>query len=131
MHKKKSIAVLGAVVALAALTASAASLGGLTSDSLGADQTVVASCDTDGIALAYTNSYNAATNTYRTTAVTMSGVAATCDTKAYKLTLSDGNTSLGETTGTVTLAGGTSQTVTLGTPIDTRSITKVSLVITG
>jgi hypothetical protein len=129
MHKK-SIAVLGALVAFGALTASAASLGGLTSASLGADQTVVASCDTDGIALAYGNTYNATTNTYQTTTVTMSGVNAACATKTFKLTLSNGTISLGEATGAVTLTSG-SQTVTLGTAIDSTTITKASLVITG
>ena len=44
---KKALAALGGLAAFGILTASAASLGGLTSSSLGADQTVIASCDTD------------------------------------------------------------------------------------
>lgn len=127
---KKLVAVLGTLGAFGTLTAAAASLGGLTSASLGADQTVVASCDTDGIALAYTNSYDATTNAYKTTAVTMSGVATPCATKSFKLTLSDGTVSLAENTGTVTLTSG-SQVVTLTAAVDTKSITKAALVITG
>jgi N-acetyl-beta-hexosaminidase len=128
--KKKIIAVVAALGAFGALTASAATLGGLTSTTLGADQTVVASCDTDGIGLAYANTYDAATNTYRTTSVTMTGVNATCATKAFRLTLSDATASLSETTGTVTLASG-SQTVALASSVDARSITRAALVITG
>jgi len=128
--KKKIVAVVAALGAFGALSASAATLGGLTSTSLGADQTVVAACDTDGIGLAYTNAYDAATNTYRTTAVTLSGVNAACAAKTFRLTLSDGTASLSETTGAVTLASG-SQTVTLASSVDTRSITRAALTITG
>ena len=121
-----------AIVAIGALTASAATLGGLNSSSLGADRTVVASCQSDaaGAALAYTNAYDAPSNTYKTTAVTMSGVNTACATKAFKLTLSDGTASLSESTGTVTLVAG-AQTVTLATPVSANAITKTSLVITG
>jgi len=129
-NNKKAFAILGAFVAFAALTASAATLGGLTSESLGADQTVVASCDSDGIALAYTNVYNATTNDYQTTAVTLSGVATPCVGQHYQLTLSDGTASLGESTGTVALTSG-SQVVTLASPVAAASVTKASLVISG
>ena len=127
---KKVLAILGALGAFGVMTAAAASLGGLTSASLGADQTVVASCDSDGIALAYTNTYDPVTNAYRTTAVTMSGGATPCATKTFKLTLSDGTVSLEESGGVVTLTTG-SQVVTLTTPVDAKSITKAALVITG
>ncbi len=65
---KKVLAAVGGLAAFGILTASAASLGGLTSSSLGADQTIIASCDTNGIALTYTNVYVPASNTYSTTA---------------------------------------------------------------
>ena len=128
--KKKIIAVVAAFGAFGALTASAATLGGLTSTSLGADQTVVASCDTDGIGLAYSNSYDAVTNAYRTTAVTLSGVNAACASKTFRLTLSDAAASLSETTGAVALTSG-SQTITLASAVDSRSITRAALTITG
>jgi hypothetical protein len=127
---KKAFAILGAFIAFAALTASAATLGGLTSTALGADQTVVGSCDTDGIALAYTNVYDATTNDYQTTAVTLSGVATPCIGQHYQLTLSDGAASLGEKAGTVALTAG-SMVVTLTSPVVAQSVTKASLVITG
>jgi hypothetical protein len=126
----KFVAVGVAIGAFAVLTAAAASLGGLSSNSLGAGQTVVSPCDSDGIALAYLNVYDGITNSYKTTAVTLNGVAAACAGQTYKLTLSDGTNSLGENTGIVTLLSG-SQTVTLATPIDTKSVLKAALVITG
>jgi len=121
---------LTVLIAVGALTASAATLGRLDSTSLGAGQNAVASCNTTGIALAYTNVYNAASNDYQTTAVTLSDVASSCMGKHYQLTLSGGASSLSESTGTVTLAAG-SQTVTLTAPVSARAVTRASLVITG
>lgn len=125
---KKALAAIGGLAAFGILTASAASLGGLTSSSLGADQTVVASCDTNGIQLTYTNSYVAATNSYSTTAVTLAGVDPTCATKSFRLSLSNGTVSLGETTGTIQAGGGT-QAVTLAAAVDAKSVTNAALVI--
>jgi hypothetical protein len=125
---KKALAALGGLAAFGILTASAASLGGLTSSSLGADQTVIASCDSDGISMAYTNAYDATTNAYKVSGVTISGVAAGCNGKAFKLTLSDGTVSVGESTGSIS---GTSQSVAFTPNVDAKSITKEALVITG
>jgi hypothetical protein len=125
---KKALAAFGGLAAFGILTASAASLGGLTSSSLGADQTVIASCDTNGIQLTYTNTYVPATNSYSTTAVTMAGVDPTCATKAFRLSLSNGTISLGETTGVVQAGGGT-QPITLTAAVDAKSVTNAALVI--
>jgi hypothetical protein len=125
---KKAIAAFGGLAAFGILTASAASLGGLTSSSLGADQTVIASCDTDGVAMAYTNTYDATANAYKVSGVNISGVAAGCNGKSFRLTLSDGSVSLGEATGSIS---GTSQSIAVTPNIDAKSITKEALVITG
>jgi hypothetical protein len=130
-HLTAAVPTLVALVVGGALTAvSAATLGGLDSTSLGAGQNATASCNTTGIALAYTNVYNAASNDYQTTAVTMSGVNAVCSGRAFQLTLSDGVAVLATKTGTVALVTG-SQTVTLTTPVSARAVTGASLVITG
>ena len=115
-----------ATVTFGALTASATPLGGLTSPS----QAATTACEGDGIALAYTNAYDAASNNYQTTAVTLSGVATSCAGKQYRPTLSDGVAVLGEKTGTVALVSG-SQTVTLTAPVSAQAVTGASLVITG
>ncbi len=127
---KKALAAFGGLAAFGILTASAASLGGLTSSSLGADQTVIATCDSTGITMAYTTAYVPATNSYVTTAVNLSNVDASCGTKAFKLTLSDAANSVNETTGTVTLTAG-AQTIPLSANVDSKAFTKVALVITG
>ena len=113
-----------AIVAIGALTASAAPLGVLTS------QAPTTACDGDGIALAYTTAYDATSNDYQVAAVIMSGVNAACSGRAFHLVLSDGVAVLGEKTGTVALVAG-SQTVTLTTPVSARAVTQASLVITG
>jgi hypothetical protein len=126
----KIVAAVAALGTFGVLTASAASLGGLTSTSLGADETVVAACDADGIALTYANGYDTATSSYRTTAVTMSGVAAACADKSFRLTLSNGISPLSEVTDVVTPTAGVF-TVTLPSSIDAKSVAQVALVITG
>lgn len=125
---RKSLAVLAAVGVFGALTASAATLGGLNSAVLGADQTIVASCDTDGINLSYDNSYDEASNSYFTDAVTISDVNAACDGSDFQLTLSDGTSALIEATGSVVTASG-SQTIVLSAPVLANSVTAASLVI--
>ncbi len=128
--KKKAVAAFGGLAAFGILTASAASLGGLSSSSLGADQTVIASCDTDGITMAYTNVYDTTSNSYKTSAVVATLVNTACATKTYKLTLSNGAASLGEFTNTVTLAG-TTLTIPISPMVDSKSITKAALIISG
>jgi hypothetical protein len=123
-------AVATTLVAFAALSAFAATVGGLGSTWLGADQSIVASCSTSGVGVAYTNVYNAATSTEQITAVTLSGVNPACNAKAFQLTLTSGVTSLGQTSGTIALTAAGSQTVTLTAPVTASAVTGVGLVIT-
>lgn len=135
--RKKAAAAVVALAAFGGLTASAASLGGLNSSSLGASATVVASCDTDGIAISYPSAnvaWDSVSNDYRNSAVLISGVNDNCAGKAFRLTLSTNTASLTEQTGTVTLGTGASagtQTITLAAPVKAQDVTRASLVITG
>lgn len=131
MHAKRIALAVGAgLVAAGAIGASAASLGGISGASAGADDTVVASCDTDGITTAYTTAYNAGLGAYRVTGVNLTGVNAACDTLAYKLTLADNaNASLTEATGTLTVTGGAAS-ITV-TPVSAESVERLALVISG
>lgn len=128
---KKAIAAFGGLAAFGILTAAAASLGGLTSSSLGADNTVIAACDTDGIVLSYTNTYNSGAGTYALASVLATGVNTNCNGKSYKLTLSNGTASLGEWTGTVSLTTNTFTVTTASPVVNSGSVTATSLVITG
>jgi hypothetical protein len=129
---KKVMAACGGLAAFGVLTAAAASLGGLSSSSLGADQTVVASCDSDGMVLSYTNTYSATPGTYTVSAVVATGVASTCSAKNFNLTLSGtGGTSLGAYSGTVSLVGTTLTITTTSTVVAASSVVSAALVITG
>jgi hypothetical protein len=89
--RKKSVAVLAGVAIAGLVGAAAASLGGLNTDSLGADADVVASCDTDGVSLSYTTSYDATSQSYEVDGVDVSGVDAACNGLSAELTLSGSN----------------------------------------
>ena len=86
------------------ILASAASLA-VTGNTLGAGTTTIASCDLDGVALRYGHTYvpgvTAAQGQYRTSSVTVSGIALPCVGKAISVTLKD---SLGASLGNGTVA---------------------------
>ena len=128
LHKRAAVAVLAAS-ALGIGVASAATLGGLSSASLGANDTVVASCDADGVSIAYTNSYDGTTGRYRTTAVTINGIDAACAAKSLAVTLRDGaGTAIGSGTATVS---GTSQVVPLTPTAAADAVSGAAVVIAG
>ena len=108
----------------------AASLN-LTTDSLGAAQTTVAACQAGALNATYTTSYSAGTPGYTVGTVTVTGLAATCYAKAYKVTLSGaGNASLGEATGT-TPSSGTSFAATFSPAVGAAPVTGIGVVISG
>src|SRR5690349_1831821 len=65
----------------------AASLS-LTSDSLGAATTTVAACQAATLNASYTSTYSATAPGYTVGTVTVTGLAATCYSKPYRITLS-------------------------------------------
>jgi hypothetical protein len=103
--RKKLTAIVLAVLAFSMIAASAASLGGITTSSLGAEADVVASCDTvGGIAADFAVAFSG--GEYRTTTVQISGADLACEGLDIDVTLLDsGGNSLGSDSGTV-LAGG-------------------------
>jgi hypothetical protein len=127
-----------AIAALAALlvgggviVASAASLGGVTSEQFGADVGVVAACDSDGVDVEYTNTYDADAQEYIVEAVLVKDVALGCTNLELKLTLIDA-ADVSLWIGTATVLGGT---VTLDVPtasaIGSADIHKVAILIAG
>jgi hypothetical protein len=132
MKKRILLALAAGVTVTGAVAASAASLGGITSTSLGADDTVVASCDTDGIGAGYTTVYESTTTAYNTTAVNLTGVDAACDKLAYSVTLADiTDASLNTTTGTLTVDASGNATITLSKPVAAEAVEHLSAVISG
>ena len=129
---KKAIVALLAGVSIAGIAgASAASLGGLTAGSLGSDDSVVAACDTDGIAIGYTSSYNAAAQQYQISAVNFTGVNAACTGKAASVTVRNGATALGSATSASITVTTNAFSLTLGAPVAANLVNGVSLVISG
>lgn len=112
------------------VAATAASLGGVTSQNVGADVAAVASCDTDGVTVAYTHVYDPDDGRYEISEVSVSGIHAACDTRAIRVTLKDvGNASLGEATGTV--SGGAANNLAVSPNADSSAVTGVAVVIAG
>ncbi|HKG57828.1 MAG TPA: hypothetical protein VKA85_11320 [Candidatus Limnocylindrales bacterium] len=128
--KRVLAAIIAGMITFGAVFGLAASLN-LTSDSLGAGTAVVAACQGATLNAAYTSTYSAAAPGYTVGTVTVTGLAATCYSKPYKITLSGAaNASLGEATGT-TPGVGTSFAATFAPAIGGASVTGISVVISG
>ena len=113
---------------------SAASLGGITADGLGADDTIVASCDTDGVTTSYTTAYNTTGSAgYKVATVTVGGLANACDGKSIEVRLTGaGSASLETVSKTVeTDAGSTSTALTFGSSTLAENVTGVHIVVAG
>src|SRR6267378_6232789 len=100
-------AVLAGLLVFGLVLGAAASLN-LTSDSLGSATTTVAACQAGALNATYTSTYSATSPGYTVGTVVITGLAATCYSKPYKVTLSGAaGASLGEATGTTPAAGTT------------------------
>ena len=128
--KRVLVVAVAGVLTFGAVYGFAASLN-LTTESLGAADTTVAACQASQLTATYTSSYSSTVPGYAVGTVTVTGLAATCYSKAYRITLSgSGNTSLGEATGT-TPATGTSFSATFSPALNAASITGIAVVISG
>jgi hypothetical protein len=128
--KRVLAAIIAGMITFGAVFGLAASLN-LTSDSLGAGTAVVASCQAAAMNATYTSAYSATAPGYTVGTVTVTGLAASCYTKPYKVTLSGAaNASLGEATGT-TPGVGTSFAATFAPAVAGASVTGISVVISG
>lgn len=113
------------------IAASAATLGGLSSTNLGADNVVVAACDTDGINISYSTSYNAATQKFLVPGATVSNVATACAGQVMKVELTGAaGVALSPAT-EVTLGSATSQNVVFASPTKADLVLGSSIVISG
>jgi hypothetical protein len=128
--KRVLIAVLAGTMTFGAVYGLAASLN-LTTESLGAVNNTVAACQAGALNATYTSSYSTTVPGYAVGTVTVTGLASTCYSKAYKITLSgSGNASLSEATGT-TPASGTTFAATFSPAVNAASITGIAVVISG
>ena len=130
-HLLIAMAISGA--AFAAAFGMAASLGGLNSDKLGAEDSAVAACDTDGVTTSYATAYNTTgTAGYKVQTVTVSGIADTCDGQSITVSLTGaGSASLQDVTSAVPTDAATSMTLTFGSSTLAESVTGVHVVVSG
>ncbi|MEM7285810.1 MAG: hypothetical protein AAF480_05615 [Actinomycetota bacterium] len=126
---KYAIAAIAAIVAFGGFLAMAATLGGITADNLGADSSVIASCDTDGVTTSYTVAYDATDARDEITAVVVAGVDAACAGQTLTVTLTNGSDVQLDQTSVTAVAG--SNTVTATTPPSAEAVENVLIVITG
>ncbi len=122
------------IVAVGAVSASAASLGGITSESVGVDNAVVASCQTtqNSIDVDYTVAYQPSLSTYKVATIDLTGLDSTCNNLSYSLTLSGaGGSSLLDDTGTTTIVGGAMSINVSADNVDGELVTGIAVAIVG
>jgi hypothetical protein len=128
MRNKKKL-IIGLAVGAASFAAVFAMAASLTvgSNSLGAGNADVASCDTDGVQHTYTTAFSNTVPGYRVSAVDVTGIAAACNTYSIKATLlNSAGASLGEFTGTVSA---TSHSFTVGGAVPAAQVEDIAVVI--
>lgn len=126
--RRRLLAVAAGLATFSVFGAFAATLGGITSDDLGADATVVASCDTDGVTVAYNVSYDTTDDRYEVDSVDVTGIAAGCIGQTISVTLANTTTNL---TSHAQSVAGASENLAFATTPDAESVTNTAIVITG
>jgi hypothetical protein len=126
--KRLLLAVLFGTLVYTIALASAATIGTVTDSGMGAGNTVVASCDTDGVNTAYTTAYSSSTPGYNVTAVSVTSINTACNGKAISVTVakSDGST---PATGTGSVASGAANNIAVTPAIPASNAGQVYVVI--
>lgn len=128
MKLARRIVVACCGTALFGVMVASASLMPVSSARVGAGDSPVAACDTDGVSAAYTNAFNPTVGDYETTAITVSGIAPSCVGRSGRLTVRGaGGLALWQASAAIT---GTSITVAT-TPIRSSAIAGWAVSITG
>lgn len=127
--RRATLLAVGVLAGLGLLGASAASFGGTTTGPLGADRTVVAGCDRNGVQVVFgAPSYDSTTGRWRVATVTVRGMAGACRGRRISLTIRDGTgTPTATATATVTAVN---QTLTLSPAAPVATLAGLAVVIT-
>jgi hypothetical protein len=135
---KKNRMIAGLIVGVAVFAAAfgmANTLGGITANTLGADDQSVGTCDSNGVTTSYTTAYSAtAPAGYKVTQVLVDGIADACDNKSIKVTLTGtAGAVLEEATTTVPTAAGVFSAPVTFSNVNTlaESVLNVHVVISG
>jgi hypothetical protein len=131
--KRMAVALLIGGIVFGTLYGFAASLG-VNSNTLGAGTSAVAACQAGTLTASYGTSYDSTIPGYKVGTVTVSGLAATCYSKAFKVTLTGpgaSNASLGEVTGTTPSSGATFPADFSASGVSAASVTGIHITIAG
>ena len=134
MKKRLIFGLMMGTAVFGAVFASAASLGGLNSGRLGADDSAVVACDTDGVEATYTTAYNTTGSAgYKVKDIKLSGINNACDGADVQVTLTGtSGASLKEVTGVLASdAAVTNQTLDGGSTALAESVLGIHVVING
>lgn len=126
MNIKGSRLAVASVALVAFGAASAANLGGVASASVGSSEGVVASCDVDGVSMAYGTAYSEEHSRYLVVSLTIDRIAPNCLGQTLTVALKGtGGTSLATDS---TAVADTSETIT-GLTIPAEDLESASVVI--
>ncbi len=134
VSKRKIVAVVVGAAAFAAVTVSAATLGGVATDNVGANSNVVASSIKSGVKLSWTTAYQPTAKAYEVTGITLTPIVSTekiPNGAKVNVTLS---TSAGVSLGEYTSTAGADGALTFTKPTSTvtaHSVAFASVVING
>jgi hypothetical protein len=112
------------------VVASAATLGGLTAKNLGADNSLIYACDTNGLNIAYTNTYDPTGQRFVVANAVISGLATACAGQVMNVELT-GVAGAALASATPITVTGTSETVTFTSPPAAEDVDGAAIVITG
>lgn len=100
--KRWILALVAGGVVGGAVFGAAATLGGITADTMSADSTAIAACDSDGVNTSYDFVFDPAVTAYKVTTVTVTEIDLPCQTYTLRVTLYDSsNNSLAERSVTI------------------------------
>jgi hypothetical protein len=124
------LAVVGLCVVLG-LSSASASLLPLASGPLGAGDSIVASCDVDGLTVSYTSSFDTTMADYRTTGVTVANISTACAGLVLKVTIK-GSTGASLYQGSATVPAAPATSIAFAVPpMRSSTIAGWAVVVTG
>ena len=131
MTRRRTLtAVLVGLTVFGTVFAFAATLGGITTATIGANNATVAACDSDGLTTTYTSAWDATDKRYEISQVSVTGVSDACDGQTMKVALTDAaGAQLGEGTLAIPASAATSFTVPLTTSVSATAASGVHVII--
>lgn len=129
MIRIRRLLLAGCACACWGVTAAAASLLPVSSAKLAAGAATATPCDTTGVSVSYSNSYDTTVADYRTTAVSVSNLDPDCIGRTLSVTVRAANgAALWQASATVTSSA---QTLTGATPFQSSAVAGWAVSITG